>query len=347
MRFFTTCCSRRRLGLFVAVGLGALGLLPGAAFANSSLSVNPPSSIPVNTGFTLAVSGDAGEGCADNGCNVDVYLLDPGEACAQTSSDTSDLQDADKIVAGYQPAAGNFTLNVPVTNVTGTGLYTLCGYLYEGYSDSIPDAYNSASIQVGPTDVTGSELAITAPASVEAGQGVKVTVSGYYDTLDCGDGDGCTIDVYALPPGQACAQTSNATSDVENADEIVSGYNPTIGPFSRSFAVPGAKTTGSYTLCAYMYQGYSDSIPTKFEQADISVVPRPQTCVVPSYTGLVLVQIERQLKRAHCAVGRISYRHSTTVRRGAVIRLSVRTESKHAVGFRVNIVASRGARGHR
>ena len=68
----------------------------------------------------------------------------------------------------------------------------------------------------------------------------------------------------------------------------------------------------------------------------------PAGCAVPKLTGWTLAAAKTALKRAHCAVGKVTKRKSSTVSTGRVISSSPKAGSKHRAGTKVALTVSRG-----
>jgi hypothetical protein len=67
-----------------------------------------------------------------------------------------------------------------------------------------------------------------------------------------------------------------------------------------------------------------------------------ELCVVPKLKGKRLAAATRALKKAHCAVGRITKRKSSTLRKGRVISSSPSASSRHHAGTKIALTVSRG-----
>jgi PASTA domain len=72
--------------------------------------------------------------------------------------------------------------------------------------------------------------------------------------------------------------------------------------------------------------------------------PAPPPCKVPKVTGKQLKSATRLINRAHCSLGRISYRCSA-VRKGIVLAQRPRPGLELANGTTVSITVSRGRKG--
>ena len=72
--------------------------------------------------------------------------------------------------------------------------------------------------------------------------------------------------------------------------------------------------------------------------------PKAKHCVVPKLRGKRLPAAKRALRKAHCAVGRITRRRSSTVRRRRVISSRPKAKRRRPAGTKVAIAVSRGRR---
>ena len=75
-----------------------------------------------------------------------------------------------------------------------------------------------------------------------------------------------------------------------------------------------------------------------------SPAPPPARCVVPNVRWKKLAVARRSITAARCRVGRVRQARSKRVRRGRVISQSPAARTRARVGFRVNLVVSRGRR---
>lgn len=77
--------------------------------------------------------------------------------------------------------------------------------------------------------------------------------------------------------------------------------------------------------------------------APTGVVPAPARCVVPRLKGKTLPKARSLLRRAHCALGRVSYARSS-LRRGLIVSQRPRAGAFRPRGTKVRVVVSRGRR---
>ena len=69
---------------------------------------------------------------------------------------------------------------------------------------------------------------------------------------------------------------------------------------------------------------------------------KQEPCVVPKLKGTRLAAATRALKKAHCAVGHVTKRTSSTVRKGRVISSRPPASSRHKAGTKIALIVSRG-----
>jgi hypothetical protein len=72
--------------------------------------------------------------------------------------------------------------------------------------------------------------------------------------------------------------------------------------------------------------------------------PAKKQCVVPKLRGKRLSAAKRALRKAHCGVGHITRRRSSTVRKGKVITTKPKAGSRRPAGTKVALALSRGKR---
>jgi beta-lactam-binding protein with PASTA domain len=65
-------------------------------------------------------------------------------------------------------------------------------------------------------------------------------------------------------------------------------------------------------------------------------------CVVPAVARATLKVAKARLAAAHCGLGKVTKARSRTIAKGRVIRAKVAVRSRHAAGYRVALVVSRG-----
>jgi beta-lactam-binding protein with PASTA domain len=74
-----------------------------------------------------------------------------------------------------------------------------------------------------------------------------------------------------------------------------------------------------------------------------AVVPVPVRCVVPRLKGKTVAKARTLLRRAHCALGRVSYARSR-VRRGLIVSQRPGAGAARLRGTKVKVVVSLGRR---
>jgi hypothetical protein len=84
--------------------------------------------------------------------------------------------------------------------------------------------------------------------------------------------------------------------------------------------------------------------PTASQSFAVAASTKQQQCVVPKLKGNTLAAAKGALKMAHCAVGHITRRKSSTVPKGRVISSSPKAASRQKGGTRVALIVSRGKR---
>jgi hypothetical protein len=115
--------------------------------------------------------------------------------------------------------------------------------------------------------------------------------------------------------------------------------------FGSTFSFIGV---GTCTIDAHQ-AGNADYRPGDAVQSfAVAAAPKPggtrKRCVVPKLRGKRLPAAKSALRKAHCTIGRITRRRSSTVRRGKVISSRPKAGSPHRAGTKVAITVSRGRR---
>jgi PASTA domain len=86
----------------------------------------------------------------------------------------------------------------------------------------------------------------------------------------------------------------------------------------------------------------SDPAPAPAPQsAPITSAPKPVVCVVPKLRGKTLAGAKRALKRAHCALGKVSRKASKRVKPGRVLASRLKAGSRVRAGTRVRVTVAR------
>jgi hypothetical protein len=65
-------------------------------------------------------------------------------------------------------------------------------------------------------------------------------------------------------------------------------------------------------------------------------------CIVPKLVGATLASAKRQVRNAHCALGKVTYARSKKVKKGRVISQSLKAKKSLKPGTRVSFVVSKG-----
>jgi PKD repeat protein len=71
------------------------------------------------------------------------------------------------------------------------------------------------------------------------------------------------------------------------------------------------------------------------------VVSKPTGCVVPKLHGKSLAAAKRALRKAHCAIGKITHKHSRLVKPGHVIASKPRPHARRRAGSKVALIIAR------
>jgi beta-lactam-binding protein with PASTA domain len=73
-----------------------------------------------------------------------------------------------------------------------------------------------------------------------------------------------------------------------------------------------------------------------------STIPPMPLCHVPRVVGMLRSKAVTKIKRAHCRLGRLNLRRSSTARRNHVLAQSPRPGRKLPPGGRVNLIVGKG-----
>lgn len=139
--------------------------------------------------------------------------------------------------------------------------------------------------------------------------------------------------------GSGCSDASSRQAEDTIAEEI-----PVYGAFSLRLSVVPSKA-GQHLICAKLARSATDAVPFAGLESVAFDVSAPRTCLVPAVQrGSRPTRIRQRLRRSHCGVGRTVRAHSSTVRRGLVIRLTRRAGIRLAEGTPVGLIISSGPR---
>ncbi|HEX6713053.1 MAG TPA: PASTA domain-containing protein, partial [Thermoleophilaceae bacterium] len=77
--------------------------------------------------------------------------------------------------------------------------------------------------------------------------------------------------------------------------------------------------------------------------APVAVAARPVRCVVPKLRGKTLAKAKGLLKKAHCRLGKVARKASTSVKPGRVVKTRLKAGSRHRAGTRVRVTIAKKA----
>jgi hypothetical protein len=318
-----------------AAVLAILLLLAAAAPAAAdtvSLSFNDTSgaSDPVyNIGRTLVIRGNAP---VQKRLYVKVRAPGGAPCAASPSSDSGaglDTDDGDTIDLnsysdGFQGQYnGDFAKTVAGRWSVGSGTYMFCSWLAPDSSTPSTPITQMITFRMMAGSISG-----TVPSFV-AGGGATASVTGSSEG---------PLNVYAKvrkAGGAPCAAAYSAdsgTSVLENASVN--------GAFAFSPRIT-ASSPGDYVLCLWLAGSVDGTQPVAGPQPVLFNVQRP--CVVPTVgSRMRLKGAQKRLVAAGCVAGTVTFKRSSSVRRGRVIRFKPRTGKRLAPGSKIAIVVSRG-----
>jgi hypothetical protein len=149
--------------------------------------------------------------------------------------------------------------------------------------------------------------------------------------------NGATLNAASVSVG------GKALDNVGIASLVVNGMSVTPAA-DGTYSVPVALTPGPNTLTATVKDaaGNTAAASETVTYSPPRVAP-PPACVVPSVKrGGTVGAAKRLLAKAHCAAGKTSTKHSSTVKKGRVIGLAKKAGGSYAAGTKVGIVVSSG-----
>jgi len=329
-----TCTSSRRRSrragrrglLTVTVALIALLGVAGPALADSAtLSMTDATGKPDPAAGLPRVLTVAGTAAAAEEVFV-AYRATGGAPCAPTYA-----SDPGTGLFSYMEANGAFSFKTTHT-FPNAGTYMFCIWLAQ--SSSSVSTPITQTITFRPP--TGTITATFNPVTPRPGQTFTVTVTGTSEAPK---------EVYAAiqRAGAPCGPTyaSDEGTGILNGSEVN-------GSFSLQ-ATTSQATAGQYVVCLWLAESSSDSAPIAGPQPEpLNIVAPPPPCVVPRLNfGRGLATIQRRIRSAHCTVGTTTFAHSTSVRKGSVLRLAPTPGTKLGNGATVRIVVSSGPKRRR
>jgi hypothetical protein len=258
-----------------------------------------------------------------------------GSGCAANSQ----ADGGERLYFGLFVEEGPFSKSVNQT-FDKAGSYVVCGWLN--------DESQSGDPLVAHTELTFSvraphlALSIVAPASVRPGQTFQIVTTAQAEVAR-------TVEEFVIPnTGRGCPANSAAATSTSGDTQIYwparfgSSWSVEGGPFSESVN-EDLRSTGQYLACAYVEYPTSQSPPEITASAVIDSSATPPPCVVPRIkAGSTLASAERQVRSAHCTVGRVRARRSRRYRRGRVLRLGARAGQRLQYHAPVEIIISSG-----
>jgi hypothetical protein len=131
--------------------------------------------------------------------------------------------------------------------------------------------------------------------------------------------------------------TGTATDLVGISSLTVNGRAVTVNQ-DGSFSTPVTLRSGSntFTVLAKNEAGNSAS-------ASVEITYKPLVCKVPKLAGKALSAAKSALKQANCATGKITHKHSGTIKSGRVVSSSPKAGGTHKDGTKVALTVSSGS----
>jgi hypothetical protein len=143
------------------------------------------------------------------------------------------------------------------------------------------------------------------------------------------DGGGAITNYVVTPYVGDVAQAATTVANVTSATINGLSYGT-----SYTFKVAARNTAGIGPQSAA-----SNAVTPK--APPVSVAPK---CVVPNLIGKPLDTAKTKIKKAHCRVGKVSYKLSTKAKRNRVLSETPKPGKRVANGTKVNVVVGRGGK---
>jgi hypothetical protein len=172
----------------------------------------------------------------------------------------------------------------------------------------------------------------------------KITVAAPHGVTATSATFGGTVDTRGLP--------GTATLEYGETNTYGASKSTTLEAVNEERSV-SFKLTGLQPSTLYHYRGVITTPDGTIRSSDETFKtpaappppPKPQKCRVPNLKGLTLSTTKRALKRAHCRLGKVRYRHTGhATRRPVVVRQSPKPFVVRAAGTKVNVTLTRRKR---
>lgn len=323
--------------LTVAIATGAVVLASsGVALADSaSISVtttagasDPAAGVP----RTYTLSGNT----ASPKRYFVKYRPTGGSACAANATSDSGTAIDDAYPTGWYgdaTANGDFSSSYAFSWRT-PGSFLFCIWLATDSSQVVTPISQTITFR----SPSGTISATVNPTTPLPGQQATVTVTGASEAPER------VFATVRSAGGAPCAQSY----DADTGTGLISGQS-----VNGSFSVQATTTqanAGDYLICLWLAESSSDTAPVAGPQPVPFTVaaPPPPPCVVPSIPRHTrLASAKRKIKVAHCTLGRVTRRYSSSVRKGSVIKASPQAGTQLATGAPVAVVVSKGRKKRR
>ncbi len=212
---------------------------------------------------------------------------------------------------------------------------------------------------------TGGAVSVDDHYSDQTG---SVHMTGSAPTKAGGDGNGATIDInqnctYQVSAGFQIATTSVITGSEETDTGVADNATSAEVPIPSNLVLKGSTTIpasggggvsasqGLFDMSGDPVWGFSIEYVTGGKSAGTAKIswdlspagaPSKSGCVVPKVTGLTQNAAVKRIKKAGCKVGKVTKKHSSSVRKGKVISSKPKAGKKEPVATKVGLVVSSG-----
>jgi hypothetical protein len=264
------------------------------------------------------------------------------------------------------PTSASVSLSLSPSTITADGRAstTATAKVSSGPGATVSFSSSDAGQKIGPVQDDGAgKYTATITASEEVGA-ATITAT---DESDLAKPTGTATLTQEPPKVQVSVEPSSISADGKSTatatvtltgvhGEPVAGQDvvvTTSGPASAGAVSGGAggtytaTITASHTAGSVTVTGTDLSVdPSASAHATLktkaSPPPKKKGCVVPKLRGDRLAAAKHALRRAHCALGKVTKKASGKVAKGHVISSRPRSGTHHKRGARIAIVISRG-----
>ncbi|MGD0273796.1 MAG: PASTA domain-containing protein [Gaiellaceae bacterium] len=130
----------------------------------------------------------------------------------------------------------------------------------------------------------------------------------------------------------------------KHAQTLATVHQPQGGIFSSSVAIDQQR--GLVYVVNDDHDGVISVIQDGTPTTTTTTKPPSQACVVPKVRGKTLAAAKKMINKAKCSLGKVTRKYHAKIKKGCVISQAPAPGKRLAKGGKVNLVVSRGKRGH-